>query len=329
MGVVFVLAFLRLEPGVAQGQEVKLPEVKLADTPAPARELATDQIIEAKIAEAQKETNLDQRFRIYKQIRLDIARAVEETKLKRTTNTVELETMLRERAVVSLSSAKEPGMSVGRYDAEIGNAERELADLKERAKTASSENANALRKDIASVESGINRLKADRDDAKKQQDERAKREQSLADRETDRNRRIEQARQADGALSRILTNLTVSQNIVDDELNSALRIDRERNIFKTQIALAFTGLVGMVILGFFVIAGVDVRVRQSIFSSQSGIQFITLFSVVIAIILFGITGILESKELSALLGGLSGYILGRAMTGGQVTPPPAPAPVST
>jgi hypothetical protein len=32
---------------------------------------------------------------------------------------------------------------------------------------------------------------------------------------------------------------------------------------------------------------------------------------VIAIILFGITGILEGKELSALLGGLSGYILGR------------------
>ncbi len=39
---------------------------------------------------------------------------------------------------------------------------------------------------------------------------------------------------------------------------------------------------------------------------QSGIQFLTLFSLVIAIILFGIKG----KELAALLGGLSGYIFG-------------------
>jgi hypothetical protein len=36
-----------------------------------------------------------------------------------------------------------------------------------------------------------------------------------------------------------------------------------------------------------------------------------MFAIVIAVILFGIINILESKELSALLGGLSGYILGR------------------
>ena len=39
----------------------------------------------------------------------------------------------------------------------------------------------------------------------------------------------------------------------------------------------------------------------------------------IAIILFGITNILAGKELAALLGGLSGYILGR------VTDRPTPA----
>src|SRR4029077_11079085 len=94
--------------------------------------------------------------------------------------------------------------------------------------------------------------------------------------------------------------------------NLALRYDQERNNFKTRISTYFAGLVLAVILGFFVIAGFDSKVRQSIFSSETGIQFITLFSLVIAIILFGITGILESKELSALLGGLSGYILGKA-----------------
>lgn len=57
---------------------------------------------------------------------------------------------------------------------------------------------------------------------------------------------------------------------------------------------------------------------RQIFAGQAGIQFVTLFSLVIAIILFGIITILEGKELAALLGGLSGYILGRATpTGGK------------
>jgi presenilin-like A22 family membrane protease len=86
----------------------------------------------------------------------------------------------------------------------------------------------------------------------------------------------------------------------------------------------------MVIFGFFVVALRDETVRREIFAGQAGIQFITLFSLVIAIILFGITDILEGKELSALLGGLSGYILGRSTatrqssaSGGQTaTDPP-------
>jgi hypothetical protein len=44
---------------------------------------------------------------------------------------------------------------------------------------------------------------------------------------------------------------------------------------------------------------------------EFGIQFVTLFSLIIAIILFGVLKILEGRELAALLGGLSGYILGR------------------
>jgi hypothetical protein len=44
---------------------------------------------------------------------------------------------------------------------------------------------------------------------------------------------------------------------------------------------------------------------------ESGTQFVTLFSLLIAIILFGVLKILEGKELAALLGGLSGYVLGR------------------
>lgn len=78
------------------------------------------------------------------------------------------------------------------------------------------------------------------------------------------------------------------------------------------MSAVFAVLVAGVIGGFFWIATKDETVRRAIFSGTAGIQFVTLFSVVIAIILFGIIEILEGKELAALLGGLSGYILGRA-----------------
>ena len=60
-------------------------------------------------------------------------------------------------------------------------------------------------------------------------------------------------------------------------------------------------------------------IAETIFSGEKGIKFVTLFLIVIAIILFGIMGILEGKELSALLGGLSGYILGRASSENEVS----------
>jgi hypothetical protein len=98
---------------------------------------------------------------------------------------------------------------------------------------------------------------------------------------------------------------------VENKIDELLNPEIAKQNFKTQISIYFTLLVGAVILGFFGIAVTDPVVRQAIFSGQAGIQFLTLFSLVIAIILFGITGILEGKELSALLGGISGYILGK------------------
>ena len=67
------------------------------------------------------------------------------------------------------------------------------------------------------------------------------------------------------------------------------------------------------------------------FSNQQGLQFITLFSLVIAIILFGVLKILEAKELSALLGAISGYVLGRVSAGevkSAISTAPQPAAVA-
>jgi hypothetical protein len=105
---------------------------------------------------------------------------------------------------------------------------------------------------------------------------------------------------------------------IEEQLSVLFTKSDQTNSFKLNMSLAFTGLVSLVIIGFFVVALYDDKVRTSIFSNESGIQFITLFSLVIAIILFGIVNILEGRELAAVLGGLSGYILGRG-TGSERT----------
>jgi hypothetical protein len=110
----------------------------------------------------------------------------------------------------------------------------------------------------------------------------------------------------------VLTQRQADFNAAEYRINELLNFELPRQKFKLLMSATFAALVGLVIIGFFYIAWGDERVRQAIFSGTAGIQFVTLFSLVIAIILFGIIEILEGKELAALLGGLSGYILGRA-----------------
>lgn len=101
-------------------------------------------------------------------------------------------------------------------------------------------------------------------------------------------------------------------SVLENEINILLIPRSAKDDFKFSISVIFALLVGAVIFFFFRVSLKDEIVRRMVFSAEAGIQFVTLFSLVIAIILFGITGILEGKELSALLGGISGYILGRA-----------------
>lgn len=149
-------------------------------------------------------------------------------------------------------------------------------------------------------------------------------------------------------LELILRNLRSDKEIADDiaEKNKVLAKDKillqciqgkislltspEQN-FRTNTSWVFAGLISAVIIGFFVLAFKDEVMRRAIFSGETGIQFLTLFSVVIAIILFGIINILEGKELAALLGGLSGYILGRTSQKGAApaAPPTTPTGAAT
>jgi hypothetical protein len=79
----------------------------------------------------------------------------------------------------------------------------------------------------------------------------------------------------------------------------------------TQLATWIFGAAVVIVIGsFFALAFRD-KENRLLSNPDVGLQFVTLFSIIIAIILFGILNILGSKELSALLGAISGYILGR------------------
>ena len=152
---------------------------------------------------------------------------------------------------------------------------------------------------------------------KRQQEDEARRTQFEAD--------IKQRAQARTNQQQEVKDLRNYLESLDDGITSLFLSNDANNSFRLNITIAFAALVGIVIAGFFVIAATERAVRISIFSNDSGLQFVTLFSLIIAIILFGVVNILEGKELSALLGGLSGYILGRGSLGRR-DQPAAPAP---
>lgn len=106
-------------------------------------------------------------------------------------------------------------------------------------------------------------------------------------------------------------------NNVEYKINQLMipRISQQNFLFWASTAFVF--LMGILLFTFYFVVRRDSAVRISIFGSDSGLQFVTLFSIVIAIILFGLTGVLEGKELSALLGSVAGYILGKVKFSGN------------
>jgi hypothetical protein len=86
--------------------------------------------------------------------------------------------------------------------------------------------------------------------------------------------------------------------------------------FRIWISLTFSGLIAVLLLAFFFIIfkRSDANLSQLLLSG-AGLQFITVFILIIAIILFGILNVLGGSELAAILSGISGYVLGK---GGEV-----------
>ena len=117
--------------------------------------------------------------------------------------------------------------------------------------------------------------------------------------------------------TRLIANQTLSYlSKLDETIGELIASDDAESFFRLEMGIGFLILVTLLIVCFFLFASRSGSMRE-ILRNDRGLQFITLFSLVIAITMFGLLNILEGKELSALLGGLSGYILGRSNLGGR------------
>lgn len=118
-------------------------------------------------------------------------------------------------------------------------------------------------------------------------------------------------------------------NATEREINLLLTPKIAQQNFMFYSSICFVLLMSILLGIFYYVIKRDEMARKVIFGGETGIQFIALFSIIIAIILFGLTGVLEGKELAALLGSVAGYILGRTKfsndNGKAATLPTTPA----
>ena len=121
----------------------------------------------------------------------------------------------------------------------------------------------------------------------------------------------------------MLNKLADKKDTIIEEISLAhTRIDTLYNAlfdegkFRLNVTILFSCIIGSLLILFFALiylkSGPDIA--EDFLSSGNGLQFITLFCIIIAIILFGVMGILEGKELAAILSGISGYILGKGIS---------------
>ncbi|MBL7884585.1 MAG: hypothetical protein JNL69_10985 [Bacteroidia bacterium] len=112
-------------------------------------------------------------------------------------------------------------------------------------------------------------------------------------------------------------------SLCQDQIDTALAPEYKDQEFRKHISIGFTILLGVLLIVFIAVVISSKKDIADYFFSDTGLQFITLFVLIIAIILFGILKILEGRELAAILAGISGYILGKSK-GGNSNNPPAP-----
>jgi len=109
-------------------------------------------------------------------------------------------------------------------------------------------------------------------------------------------------------ISRINSNIDKITRMINDRMN----IEQSQQTFRQWVSAIFAILIAIIILSFFfILFKSNSKDLASMLMGESGLQFITLFSLIISIILFGVLNILEGKELAAIISAIAGFILGK------------------
>ncbi len=100
--------------------------------------------------------------------------------------------------------------------------------------------------------------------------------------------------------------------LCEEAIYASLAPEYREQDFRIWISLTFSGLIATLLCLFFwiIYRRSDVSLSKMLLG-ETGLQFITVFILIIAIILFGILNVLGGSELAAILSGISGYILGK------------------
>jgi hypothetical protein len=97
----------------------------------------------------------------------------------------------------------------------------------------------------------------------------------------------------------------IKKTIVDLTSNSqAQRKFQANSIWFTAV------LLGAIIFSFFYLVKTS-NASGQIFSGSKGLQYVALFMIIVSITILGLIDTFGPEELSALLGSIAGYILGR------------------
>jgi hypothetical protein len=103
--------------------------------------------------------------------------------------------------------------------------------------------------------------------------------------------------------------------LCEQALNTSLSPEFQQQKFRIWISLTFSGLIAVLLCAFFfIILRRSDKSLAKLLLNDTGLQFVTIFVLIIALILFGILNVIGGSELAAILSGISGYILGK---GGQ------------
>ncbi|MBN8697342.1 MAG: hypothetical protein J0L87_12495 [Bacteroidetes bacterium] len=123
----------------------------------------------------------------------------------------------------------------------------------------------------------------------------------------------ELARQAEyNALKANLNIVKKDYATCQEQIDTSLAPEYKDQEFRKTISIGFACLLGGLLLVFVAVVFRSQKNIARYFFSDTGLQFITLFVLIISIILFGILKILEGRELAAILSGIAGYILGKS-----------------